>query len=95
MMKRLQLPLLLCLFAIAALGASYATRMQSGANMTAAGARFVKTLSDDQRAKAVLDYDTPPRTDWHYIPKPERKGLQIKEMNEAQRDAAHGLLQSA
>ncbi len=69
--------------------------MLTAANMTAAAQDFVRTLSDEQRQVAVLEYDAPVRTDWHYIPKPSRKGLQIKEMNEAQRAAAHGLLQSA
>ena len=34
------------------------------------------------------------RVGWHFIPKAERKGLQIKEMTEPQRKAAHALLRS-
>jgi len=67
----------------------------TGESMTAAGKQFVGTLSDEERARTVLPYDSPKRTDWHYIPKPARKGLQIKEMNPTQRKAAHALLQSA
>src|ERR1700688_3188875 len=76
-------------------GFSYLRLSASGVEMTLAAEKFVKTLSTEQRAKALLAYDTPLRTDWHYIPKPTRKGLQVKEMNDEQRKAAFDLLQSA
>jgi len=66
----------------------------SGGPMTDAAKRFVAGLSDAERAKATMSFDDPRRTDWHFIPKPERKGLQVKEMNEAQRKLAHALLHS-
>lgn len=66
-----------------------------GMGMTSAAAKFVQSLSEVQRSKAVMAYDAPERTDWHYIPKPTRKGLQVKEMNDAQRQAAFDLLSSA
>lgn len=68
---------------------SSSVAMQEAAN------KFTQSLTDDQRKIAVLDYDTPKRVDWHFIPKPERKGLQIRDMNEDQRKAAHTLLRSA
>ncbi len=80
---------------LAATGFAYLKLNASGGQMTAAAETFVKSLSSDQAAKAVLAYGAPQRTDWHYIPKPERKGLQIKEMNDAQRKAAHALLRSS
>jgi hypothetical protein len=40
-----------------------------------------------------MAYDTPQRLDWHFIPKDARKGLQIKDMDDAQRQATHQLLQ--
>jgi hypothetical protein len=95
-MKRSNFCLGLCVLVVAgAAGFAYVRVAATGPGMTAAAQRFVKTLSAEQRAATVLPYDTPARTDWHYIPKPSRKGLQIKEMNAAQRDAAHGLLASA
>jgi len=63
--------------------------------MTSAAEQFVRTLSEEQARQVVLPYDTPARTDWHYIPKPTRKGLQIKDMSDAQRKAALQLLTSA
>ncbi len=67
----------------------------AGEAMTNAAKRFIDTLSPEQRSLTVLAYGDPTRTDWHFIPKPLRKGLQVKEMNEAQRKAAFGLLASS
>ncbi len=63
--------------------------------MTAAAERFVDMLSANQRSQTLLPYDGPARTDWHYIPKPSRKGLQVKDMEPGQRKAAFELLHSA
>lgn len=67
----------------------------AGEAMTTAAKRFVDTLSTEQKSQTVLPYADPSRTDWHYIPKPSRKGLQVKEMNEGQRKAAFALLASS
>ena len=50
--------------------------------MTSTATQFIEVLTPDQKKVAVLEYDTPKRLDWHFIPKDQRKGLQIKEMNE-------------
>jgi hypothetical protein len=62
--------------------------------MTRAATEYLATLSPQQRSTSVMPYDTPERMGWHFIPKAERKGLQIKEMNETQRAAALQLLRS-
>jgi hypothetical protein len=62
--------------------------------MSTAAKQFLASLTDDARQSAVMPYDSPKRVDWHFIPKPERKGLQIKNMNADQRKAALALLQS-
>jgi hypothetical protein len=67
----------------------------SGAEMTTAAQAFVETLSDDLRSQTMMGYEVPQRTEWHYIPKPTRKGLQVKGMSEKQRKAAFALLNSA
>ncbi|QDU27156.1 hypothetical protein ETAA8_22410 [Anatilimnocola aggregata] len=67
----------------------------TGGEMITAADKWLGTLSAEQKAKAVMSYDAPERVDWHFIPKATRKGLQVKEMNEQQRKAAHSLLQSA
>jgi hypothetical protein len=66
-----------------------------GGDMTRNAEEFMSTLSEQQRARTVLAYDDPKRLDWHFIPKNDRKGLQIKDMTPEQRKAAHGLLKSA
>jgi hypothetical protein len=66
-----------------------------GGGMTRTAEEFLKTLSEQQRERVVLAFDSPRRTDWHFIPKNDRKGLQIKDMTPEQRKAAHALLRSA
>jgi hypothetical protein len=63
--------------------------------MTRAAATFVKTLSEQQVGRVVLPFDDKQRLDWHFIPKNNRKGLQIKDMTPEQRAAAHALLKAA
>ena len=53
---------------------------------------FLDALDEAQRAKATFDYDAEERTDWHYIPKPVRKGADLRALNPAQREAALALL---
>ncbi|HVJ67792.1 MAG TPA: DUF3500 domain-containing protein [Caulifigura sp.] len=65
------------------------------ANLGKAATAFVGTLTAEQKSVAVMPYDTPKRVDWHFIPKPERKGLQYKLMTKEQQQAAMKLLQSA
>ncbi len=67
----------------------------SGEDMTKAAQQYLATLSKEQLAISQLEYDTDKRVDWHFIPKEYRKGLQIKEMNDEQRKAAHALLQAS
>ena len=56
---------------------------------------YLETLDADQRSKTVLDFDSPDRVRWHFIPKDQRKGLMLGDMNDAQRTAALRLLRSA
>lgn len=63
--------------------------------VTKSAAAFVGTLTSEQRGVAIMPYDTPKRVDWHFIPKDERKGLQVKLMTKPQQAAALQLLRSA
>ena len=56
-----------------------------------AATAFLNSLSDGQRAKAVLPFDGEERMNWHYTPV-ERQGLPLKEMSPAQRVLAFALL---
>ena len=89
----------LALAAILVLGATtgwaFYKLASTGANMSESAEKFLATLKDEQRSKAVMDYAAPERVDWHFIPKDKRKGLQIREMSQEQRQAAHALLKTA
>jgi hypothetical protein len=71
------------------------TNQDVASAMTAAATKFISTLDNTDKAKVLYKFDDPARLDWHNIPKPERKGLQIRDMNDAQRAACHDLLKAA
>lgn len=65
------------------------------ATLTAEHAQaLLNSLAAEQRAITQLPFDSPKRIDWHFIPLEERKGLQIRNMTEPQRKAAHALLRT-
>jgi hypothetical protein len=78
------------------LGVAAMASQKSAANMAGAANRFLDSLSADQRALAVLPFDSEDRLRWHFIPNEmfPRRGLMIKAMNESQRRLAHALLQT-
>jgi hypothetical protein len=53
--------------------------------------RFLASLDDGQRKKAVIAFDSSNRLDWHYIPR-SRSGLSLGEMKPGQAEAARALL---
>ncbi len=90
---------LIFILAIALQGSARADDAAASHHTAAAMAQtanaLLASLDDQQRAKAVLSYDDPRRLDWHNIPKPERKGVQLGEMTDEQQAACHALLQAA
>jgi hypothetical protein len=64
-------------------------------DMTKAAGEFLDSLSAQERATALLPYEDDRRVDWHFIPKPARKGLKVGDMSQAQREAASQLLSTA
>ena len=66
-----------------------------GLAMTEAAQKFVASLDANQAAKVMMKFDDPARLDWHNIPKPERKGLQFKDMNAEQRKLCLALVETA
>ena len=71
------------------------TTEKTAAAMTDAAQKFLKTLDSAATTKATMAFDDPKRMDWHNIPKAERKGLQYKDMTEAQREACMALLKAS
>ena len=95
-MKRTSLLLVAgLLLASAATGWTYFAKARQGAVLAESADAFLGTLDADQKRIALLDYDVPQRVDWHFIPKEERKGVQVRDMTDAQRNAAHELLRNA
>ena len=95
-MSSRRISLLIALVAVLFAGGSLLVSYQGvGGDMTRAAEEFVKTLSDQQRERTLLAYADPKRLDWHFIPKNDRKGLQVKDMTPEQRKAALALLKSA
>lgn len=71
----------------------------SGVRMTDAAAKLVASFNDDQKGKALFDFDTKERTNWWFVPyqkdkKPLRKGLRFEQMTPQQKDLAKALLRS-
>src|SRR4051812_2983068 len=66
----------------------------SGVDMAKSATAFVASLSEEQKTKALMDFDSDQRIKWHFIPLPSRKGLQVREMKDDQRKLAHSLLES-
>ena len=80
---------------ISSLGLSYYAVSDPGETMTDAAVIFIQALDAEQKKTALMEYGTPERVGWHFIPKDHRKGLQIKHMNADQQAKAHQLLKTA
>jgi hypothetical protein len=77
-------------------GAAIVASQKSAATMQKAATQFLDSLSADQKARVSFPFESEERLRWHFIPNEmfPRKGLMIKDMNEAQRRLAHDLLRS-
>jgi hypothetical protein len=95
MKRRLVVSAALLSIAAASAGFAFLQQRNSGEAMSDAAQAYLSTLNEKQRAQSQLPYDTDKRVGWHFIPKDERKGLQIKHMDQKQRKAAHKLLSAA
>lgn len=92
-MKYRTLAILLVAVLAANASAYHAFQLASaGSNMTGAAQEYLEMLDKEQLTASQLEYETPQRVEWHFIPKDHRKGLQIKHMNESQQKAAFKLL---
>jgi hypothetical protein len=93
--------MLTALVMIAALaGVAYVRQANepAGSRMVNAGEKLVASLSNEQKAKAIFDFDDKERFNWHFVPlqdknrRPTRKGLPLEEMTAGQKAAAKELL---
>lgn len=65
------------------------------ADLTDAAERFVASLDDKAKAKALIPFDADKRKVWRYTPNLKRPGLRLGDMTEAQKALAKALLQRA
>jgi hypothetical protein len=56
---------------------------------------FIKLLDKGQQQQAIYTFNSQERFNWHFIPKDDRKGISLNEMNEKQRTAARELMRTA
>jgi hypothetical protein len=96
-MKAMLSPRILLVLAcvVAWLNVAY-TAEKSASSMADAATKFLSSLTPEQRQKAAFAFDGDERLKWHFIPTEmfPRNGLTVGEMTDAQRKAAHALLQS-
>ncbi|WP_175517682.1 DUF3500 domain-containing protein [Planctomicrobium piriforme] len=63
--------------------------------MSAAAQQFLDSLDPKERPRAMMAFDDPQRLDWTNVPKPTRKGIQLREMSLPQREKCHALLRAS
>src|SRR5437016_3773188 len=90
--RLLWLPLGILLFAGLAL--ARVGRPDAALRLADAAGALLGALRPELREKAALPFESAARTDWHYVPR-ERPGVRLREMNDGERKAAHGLLRAA
>jgi hypothetical protein len=74
-------------------GAASAQTVDAAGRIADAANRFLASLDDAQRKRAMLAFEADNRVDWHYIPR-SRAGLTLGEMQPAQAAAARALFAS-
>jgi len=92
-MRRLALALVAVL--AGALGVTIASQ-RSAAAMSSAAEKWLTSLTPDQKQRATFPFDSDERLHWHFVPNESfpRKGVQIREMTDAQRTLAWDLLKT-
>jgi len=71
-------------------GSASAQTVDAAQRIADAATRFLVSLDDAQRQKAMIAFESGNRLDWHYIPR-SRSGLALGEMRADQADAARAL----
>src|SRR5260221_326087 len=84
---------------IATIAGSLIAAERSSSAMAGAAAKFLASLTPDERRQASCDFGCDERLHWHSIPTGPapmfpRNGMTIKAMTESQRKLAHDLLKT-
>jgi hypothetical protein len=95
-MSRIRLVwVLVGLLASSAIAYAFHRQRSSEGTLDAYANLWLESLDPSQRTIALLPYEGADRVQWHFIPKETRKGLPLKQMNDAQRGAALRLLRAS
>lgn len=76
------------------LGAAHLGSLSLAGDMAVAARAYLDSLSPELRSRASLPFESPRRTDWHFVPR-ERAGVTFGQMTEPQRIAARNLMRAA
>jgi len=81
---------------VAGIGLTTYASQKTAASMAKAADAWLASLTADQKQRATFPFDSEERMRWHFVPNEQfpRKGVQIKEMSEAQRALARDLLKT-
>jgi hypothetical protein len=92
-MKRLALAVAVVI--LSGIGITIASQ-RSAAAMAGAAGKWLASLTPEQKQRATFAFDSEERLRWHFVPNEQfpRKGVQFKEMSEAQRALARELLKT-
>lgn len=96
-----RLPLSKILFAMAVatgllcVSTASVMRLTTAESMQQSAVALLDTLDEKQQGTLQKPYSEATRVDWHFIPMKERKGVALRDMNEAQKAASMRLLRSA
>ena len=80
--------------AVAGLGGTVLQGL-SAEPLTRAANHWLESLDAVQRERAVRPFADATRAAWHFVPKNDRKGVQLRDMTDPQQEAALALLRSA
>ena len=63
-------------------------------DITSLANQFINSLNKDQKLKALFPFEEEERYNFHFVPRDNRKGISINEMNPSQKEAAMALMKS-
>lgn len=66
-----------------------------GQDLVNAANSFIAALDPEQKVKAVYPFDTGERYNFHFVPRDDRKGISMNELNAVQKQAALVLVKSS
>lgn len=88
-------PTLLIVSTLSAIAIAAALQQSVAEGMRQYAGALVSTLDESQKKEMLLPYGSDDRIGWHFIPKDERKGVALRDMNDAQQAASMRLLRAA